>query len=61
LWLTLTTQAILATRAQEFGLVDETSEDVADTVRRNLLRVTKLKTETIGDLKNYMSQPLDLE
>lgn len=56
LWMTLTTQGISSARAYEIGLVDEISPDVADGTRRNLLRLTKLRTETIGDLKNYMSK-----
>ncbi len=55
-WMTLITQGITAQRAYEIGLVDELSNNVNDTLRRSLLRLTLLETSTILDLKNYMSK-----
>ena len=56
LWMTLTTQGISADRAFQIGLVDELSTNVHDTVRKNLLRLTRLETDTIKDLKEYISK-----
>jgi polyketide biosynthesis enoyl-CoA hydratase PksH len=56
LWLTLITQGVSANRAFQLGLVDELTDNVNDTLRINLLRLTKLETETIKDLKDYMSK-----
>ncbi len=56
LWMTLTTQGISAERAFQIGLVDELSTNVHDTVRKNLLRLTRLETDTIKDLKEYISK-----
>lgn len=55
-WMTLLTQPISAQRAYEIGLVDEISDNVNDTVRRNLLRLARLETSTIKELKEYMMQ-----
>lgn len=54
-WMTLITQGITARRAYEIGLVDELSENIDDAVRRNLLRLSRLETSTIKDLKSYIS------
>lgn len=56
LWMALTTQSITATRAYEIGLADEVSSNIDDAVRRNLLRLIRLDTGTIKNLKNYASQ-----
>jgi polyketide biosynthesis enoyl-CoA hydratase PksH len=56
LWMTLITQSISANKAQEIGLVDELSTNVDDTVRKNLLRLIRLGTNTVKDLKDYMSK-----
>lgn len=55
-WMTLMTQGISAQRAYEIGLVDELTSNTNDTLRRNLLRLTRLETSTILDLKDYMSK-----
>lgn len=55
-WMTLITQGISAQRAMEIGLVDELGKDPYDLLRRNLLRLTRLETDTIGNLKEYMSK-----
>jgi polyketide biosynthesis enoyl-CoA hydratase PksH len=55
-WMALTTQTISAQRAHQLGLVDELSTNVNDAVRKNLLRLTRLDTNTIKDLKDYMSK-----
>jgi polyketide biosynthesis enoyl-CoA hydratase PksH len=54
-WMTLTTQSISADRAFSIGLADEVSTNVNDTLRRNLLRLTRLETATVRELKDYMS------
>lgn len=54
-WMTLTTQSISAERAFNIGLADEISPNVNDALRRNLLRLTRLETRTIRELKDYMS------
>lgn len=53
--MTLTTQSISADRAYSIGLADEISTTVSDSLRRNLLRLTRLETVTIKELKDYMS------
>ena len=55
-WLTLMTQAISAQRAYEINLVDELSENTAETLRLALLRLTRLETSTVLDLKKYMAK-----
>ena len=55
-WMTLTTQAITAQRAYEIGLVDEVGDNTADMLRKAMLRLTKLDTETIKTLKDYMAK-----
>ena len=55
-WMTLVTQGINTKRAFEIGLVDEMGENTQDILRRNLLRLTRLETNTIFDLKNYMAK-----
>ena len=56
LWMTITTQAISSQRAHQIGLVDELSSNANDTLRKSLLRLTKLDVDTIKDLKDYMSK-----
>lgn len=55
-WMALVSQGISANRAFQIGLVDEISDNVNETVRKNLLRLTRLETSTIMDLKDYMSK-----
>ncbi len=55
-WMTLITQGISAQRAYEIGLVDELSHNTNDTLRRSLLRLSRLETETVLDLKDYVSK-----
>jgi polyketide biosynthesis enoyl-CoA hydratase PksH len=55
-WMALSTHQITAKRAYEIGLVDELADNTADVLRRNLLRVTRLETETILDLKTYLEK-----
>ncbi len=55
-WMTLITQGISAERAYQIGLVDEISTNINDIVRKNLLRLTRLETETIKSLKDYISK-----
>lgn len=55
-WMTLMTQAINAKRAYEIGLVDEISNNAEDALRRSLLRLTRLESSTVLDLKDYMSK-----
>lgn len=55
-WMTLMTQGINAKRAYEIGLVDEISNNTEDTLRRSLLRLIRLESSTVLDLKDYMSK-----
>ncbi|WP_161964266.1 enoyl-CoA hydratase/isomerase [Chitinophaga flava] len=55
-WMTLTTQSLTAERAYQIGLVDELTTNVNDALRRNLLRLQRLDTDTIKSLKDYMSR-----
>lgn len=55
MWLTLTTQGVTAERAWQIGLADELTTNISDSVRKNLLRLTRLDTATILSLKQYMS------
>jgi polyketide biosynthesis enoyl-CoA hydratase PksH len=55
-WLTMITQSITAERAFQIGLADELTANIDDSLRRNLLRLSRLDTETIRDLKDYMSK-----
>ena len=55
-WMSLMTGGISAQRAYEIGLVDEISTKPDDILRRNLLRLTRLETSTIQDLKDYVSK-----
>ena len=55
-WMTLISQGISANRAHQIGLVDEITTNVDEAVRKNLLRLAKLETHTISDLKDYMSK-----
>jgi polyketide biosynthesis enoyl-CoA hydratase PksH len=55
-WMSLMTQGISVQKAYEIGLVDELSENTQEVLRRSLLRLTRLETTTILDLKDYMSK-----
>ncbi|MGN7825031.1 enoyl-CoA hydratase-related protein [Chitinophaga sp. 22536] len=55
-WMSLMTQAVDVERALQIGLVDEVSKTPADSVRRCLLRLGRLETGTIKELKNYTSK-----
>lgn len=54
-WLTLTTQGISAERAFQIGLVDEITTNPNETLRRNILRLTRLEPAAVRELKEYMS------
>lgn len=55
-WMTLISQGISAERAYQIGLADEISDNVNEAVRKNLLRLARLETSTIKELKDYMSK-----
>lgn len=55
-WMSLMTGGITAQRAYEIGLVDDLNSNTSDTLRRSLLRLTRLETHTIKDLKDYISK-----
>lgn len=55
-WMALVSQGISANRAFQIGLVDEISDNVNEAVRKNLLRLIRLETSTVMDLKDYMSK-----
>ncbi|MCR6643004.1 MAG: enoyl-CoA hydratase/isomerase [Sporocytophaga sp.] len=54
-WMTLITQGISAQRAHQIGLVDELSMNVNESLRKNLLRLVRLDTDTVKTLKDYIS------
>jgi polyketide biosynthesis enoyl-CoA hydratase PksH len=54
--MTLTTQTIDVREAHRIGLVDQIADDPDDAVRRLLLRVGRVKEETIGTAKDYFSR-----
>jgi len=53
--MTLTTQTITSSRAFELGLVDIKSDQTDNEIRKLLLRLTKLETQTINGAKDYLS------
>lgn len=53
-YMTLMTQAILATSAYQMGLVDAVSGDVDDLLRRHLMRLTRLTKTGIMRYKRYI-------
>ncbi len=55
-WLTLITQPINLEKAIQIGLVDEFSSDLENLVRITSLRLLKLESNTVHDLKNYMAK-----
>lgn len=55
LMMTLTTSTVPVGRAHEIGLVDIQSDNIDNEVRKLLLRLTKLETETINGAKDYLS------
>ncbi len=55
-WMTMITQGISAERASQIGLADEVTNNLNEAVRKNLLRLTKVETATIKELKDYMSK-----
>lgn len=54
-WMTLMTQPISAGKAQQIGLVDEVSAQPEDTLRLHMLRLVKLESDTVKDMKQYLS------
>ncbi|WP_103865518.1 enoyl-CoA hydratase/isomerase [Aquimarina sp. I32.4] len=55
-WMTLMTQEINSKRAYEIGLVDEITSNTENTLRRSVLRLLRLESSTVLDLKDYMSK-----
>lgn len=55
-WMTLITLGITAQRAYEIGLVDEVTEEVDNLVRKNILRLSRLETNTIQEIKSYTAK-----
>ncbi len=55
-WLTLITHGITAERAYEIGLVDEVTDEINNTVRKNILRLSRLETNTIHEIKSYTAK-----
>ena len=55
-WMTLITQGISPQRAYEIGLVDEISDNIDDSLRRSLLRLSRLEPAIVKDLKGYMNK-----
>ena len=59
--LTLSTQSIPAEEAHRLDLVDYCSRNPSDVLRQLLLRMRRLETETVSDLKQYRQKiwPID--
>ena len=55
-WLALITEGISAQRSFEIGLVDEVTDNTKDTLRRCILRLTRLENQAVFNLKDYMSK-----
>ncbi|MEA9415801.1 enoyl-CoA hydratase/isomerase [Flavobacterium sp. PL02] len=55
-WLTLITHGITAERAYEIGLVDVVTDEISNQVRKNLLRLSRLETNTIQEIKSYTAK-----
>ncbi|WP_166923273.1 enoyl-CoA hydratase/isomerase [Flavobacterium poyangense] len=55
-WLTLITHGITATRAYEIGLVDEVADEINNEVRKNILRLSRLESSTIEEIKSYIAK-----
>lgn len=51
--MTLTTQTISATEAHTFQLVDELSDQPEEVIRKLIIRLARLDSQTIHDLKSY--------
>ena len=54
-WMTLITDRITAERAYQIGVVDEISDNTQEVLRRNLIRLTKLDSDTVLKLKRYVT------
>jgi polyketide biosynthesis enoyl-CoA hydratase PksH len=54
--MTLTTETWTADQARQTGLVDEVTDTLDDTVRRRLLRLTRLEPETVRGMKAYFKK-----
>ncbi|MCH2224498.1 MAG: enoyl-CoA hydratase/isomerase [Crocinitomicaceae bacterium] len=55
LMMTLTTSTVSTSRAYEIGLVDIQTDNIDNELRKLLLRLTKLETQTINGAKDYLS------
>lgn len=55
-WLTLITHGITAARAYEIGLVDEVTDEITNEVRKNILRLSRLESNTIQEIKSYIAK-----
>lgn len=55
-WLTLITLGISAERAYEIGLVDEVTDEIDNLLRKNILRLSRLETNTIQEIKSYTAK-----
>ncbi len=55
-WLTLITHGITAERAYEIGLVDEVGDEINNLIRKNILRLSRLETNTIQEIKSYTAK-----
>lgn len=51
--MTLTTRTVSAREAYAFHLIDELSEDPDDSIRKLMLRLSKVEEKTISNLKHY--------
>ncbi|GAX60245.1 enoyl-CoA hydratase/carnithine racemase [Candidatus Scalindua japonica] len=52
----LTTQSISASRAYEIGLVDDIHENLESQLRKYIIRLSRLESQSVKTLKRYVSQ-----
>lgn len=55
-WMTLITHGITTERAYEIGLVDEVTDEINNQLRKNILRLSRLETNTIQEIKSYTAK-----
>lgn len=55
-WMTLITHGITAERAYEIGLIDEVTDEINNQLRKNILRLSRLETKTIQEIKSYTAK-----
>lgn len=54
--MTLTTETLSAEQAYHIGLIDELSDNLAESLRRLMIRLNRIEEGTIHDLKSYFQK-----